>query len=478
LSIDRTIGGLPYHRLPDPVRQVGAALDSNTFHPGRSAAQHLRIIATVSGLPRHRVDEVLGLTGLADVAGRRVGGFSLGMRQRLSLAGALLGDPGVLVFDEPLNGLDPDGIRWLRGLLRELAEQDRTVFVSSHLRAAVYQMLKFGAITCVVMLILGILAAGSEFRHRTIVPVLLATPHRARVFAVKVAVVAGLGTVVSAACFGMIGVALGALTRNTIGAIVAAIAWTLFVEQVILAAIVPGIEKWLPTGAAIGLTNAPGPGPAHSLRLWWPARCSPARCWSAMGSSCSWRRAAPRSGSMSPDAGDRLHGGKHGDGVNRDKQAAGQRHVGRRGASWRRIGHEARVDRVDDREVLHIGVEDGGLDQGLQRCPGGGQDRIEVAQCQLGLRLDAVTGHAGGRIDTGRARAEHEAAGHDGLAVGSERDRRAVGGDCFPGHLALPFMGLGLSWDWASHRIGPRRTLGWPRSRFASRMPLVIAPSA
>ena len=168
--------------------------------------------------------------------------------------------------------------------------------------AAVYQMLKFGAITCVVMLILGILAAGSEFRHRTIVPVLLATPHRARVFAVKVAVLAGLGavfsavtfglglgtvvatlsahgighlppevarlylgTVVSSACFGMIGVALGALTRNTIGAIVAAVAWTLFVEQVILAAIVPGIEKWLPTGAAIGLTNAPGPASAHSL---------------------------------------------------------------------------------------------------------------------------------------------------------------------------------------------------------------------
>ena len=168
--------------------------------------------------------------------------------------------------------------------------------------ASTNQMLKFGAIPCVVLLILGILAAGSEFRHRTIVPVLLATPHRARVFAVKVAVIAGLGavfsalvfglglgtvvltlsvhgihhlppgvgqlylgTVISSACFGMIGVALGALTRNTIGAIVAAIAWTLFVEQVILTAIVPGIEKWLPTGAAIGLTNAPGPGPAHSL---------------------------------------------------------------------------------------------------------------------------------------------------------------------------------------------------------------------
>jgi ABC-2 type transport system ATP-binding protein len=134
-----TIGGLPYRQLPDPVRQVGAALDSNTFHPGRSAAQHLRIIATASGLPRHRVDEVLGLVGLSDVAGRRVGGFSLGMRQRLSLAGALLGDPGVLVFDEPLNGLDPDGIRWLRGLLRELAAQNRTVFVSSHLLSEVAQ---------------------------------------------------------------------------------------------------------------------------------------------------------------------------------------------------------------------------------------------------------------------------------------------------------------------------------------------------
>ena len=97
---------------------MGAALDSSTFHPGRSAAQHLRIIATATGLPRRRVDEVLALVGLSDVAGRAVGGFSLGMRQRLSLAGAMLGDPGVLIFDEPLNGLDPDGIHWLRGLLR------------------------------------------------------------------------------------------------------------------------------------------------------------------------------------------------------------------------------------------------------------------------------------------------------------------------------------------------------------------------
>ena len=134
-----TIDGLAYRQLPDPVRQVGAALDSNCFHPGRSAAQRLRIITTATGLPRRRVDEVLGLVGLSDVAGRAVGGFSLGMRQRLSLAGALLGDPGVLVFDEPLNGLDPDGIRWLRGLLRMLAEQNRTVFLSSHLLTEVAQ---------------------------------------------------------------------------------------------------------------------------------------------------------------------------------------------------------------------------------------------------------------------------------------------------------------------------------------------------
>jgi ABC-2 type transport system ATP-binding protein len=134
-----TIDGLAYHELPDPVRQVGAALDSGCFHPGRSAAQHLRIIATATGLSRRRVDEVLGLVGLSDVAGRRVGGFSLGMRQRLSLAGALLGDPGVLVFDEPLNGLDPDGIRWLRALLRGFAAEGGTVLVSSHMLAELAQ---------------------------------------------------------------------------------------------------------------------------------------------------------------------------------------------------------------------------------------------------------------------------------------------------------------------------------------------------
>ncbi len=179
-----TIGGLAYHQLPDPVRQVGAALDSNTFHPGRSAAQHLRVITTATGLPRRRVDEVLGLVGLADVAGRAVGRYSLGMRQRLSLAGALLGDPGVLVFDEPLNGLDPDGIRWLRGLLRELAAQNRTVFVSSHLLSEVAQ-----TVDDVVVLSRGRLVARSTLSDlvaRTSV-VRVRTPDASRLLAVLAA---------------------------------------------------------------------------------------------------------------------------------------------------------------------------------------------------------------------------------------------------------------------------------------------------
>ena len=134
-----TVGGVPYAKLRHPLRAVGAVLEASSFHPGRSAANHLKVYAQAAELPVGRVDEVLGTVGLADVAGRNVGGFSLGMRQRLGLAYALLGDPGVLVLDEPANGLDPEGIKWLRGLLRELARQGRTVLVSSHLLAEVQQ---------------------------------------------------------------------------------------------------------------------------------------------------------------------------------------------------------------------------------------------------------------------------------------------------------------------------------------------------
>lgn len=134
-----TIGGKSYAELAAPIRTVGAVLEATGFHPGRSGAAHLTIYAQAAGIARSRVDEVLGLVGLADAGGRRVGGYSLGMRQRLGLAQALLGDPGVLVLDEPTNGLDPAGIRWVRGLLRTLAAEGRTVLVSSHLLAEVQQ---------------------------------------------------------------------------------------------------------------------------------------------------------------------------------------------------------------------------------------------------------------------------------------------------------------------------------------------------
>jgi ABC-2 type transport system ATP-binding protein len=127
------IGGRRYRDLRWPLREVGALLEARAFHPGRSARAHLAALAASNGIPRSRVEEVLGFVGLAEVAGRRAGRFSLGMGQRLGIAAALLGDPGVLLLDEPTGGLDPEGIRWIRDLLRSLAAQGRTVFVSSHL---------------------------------------------------------------------------------------------------------------------------------------------------------------------------------------------------------------------------------------------------------------------------------------------------------------------------------------------------------
>jgi len=129
-----------YRQLDSPTRQVGAVLEASDFHPGRSGRNHLRVLAAATGIPRPRVEEVLEVVDLKEVAGRRAGGYSLGMRQRLSLAGALLGDPQVLVLDEPANGLDPQGIRWLRELLRSLAAEGRTIFISSHVLAELEQI--------------------------------------------------------------------------------------------------------------------------------------------------------------------------------------------------------------------------------------------------------------------------------------------------------------------------------------------------
>ena len=128
-----TIDGHPYRDLRFPLRHVGALLEAKAVHPGRSARDHLRWLADSNGISRRRVDEVLEQVGLADVAGRRSGGFSLGMGQRLGIATALLGDPATLLLDEPVNGLDPEGIQWIRQLLRSLAAEGRSVLVSSHL---------------------------------------------------------------------------------------------------------------------------------------------------------------------------------------------------------------------------------------------------------------------------------------------------------------------------------------------------------
>ncbi|HEX3487969.1 MAG TPA: ATP-binding cassette domain-containing protein [Streptosporangiaceae bacterium] len=128
-----TVNGKRYHDLDWPLREIGALLEAKAIHPGRSARAHLQMLAEANRIPLRRVGEVLELVGLASVAGQRAGKFSLGMAQRLGMAAALLGDPGVLICDEPVNGLDPDGIRWVRNLLKGLAAEGRTVFVSSHL---------------------------------------------------------------------------------------------------------------------------------------------------------------------------------------------------------------------------------------------------------------------------------------------------------------------------------------------------------
>ena len=135
-----TIDGLPYAALEHPSRVIGALTDPDVFHPRRSGRDALRVLSAAAGIPGARVEEVLDVVGLTGAAGRRVGGYSMGMRQRLGLAAALLGDPGTLVLDEPANGLDPAGVLWLREALRGFAAQGRTILVSSHLLAELAQM--------------------------------------------------------------------------------------------------------------------------------------------------------------------------------------------------------------------------------------------------------------------------------------------------------------------------------------------------
>ncbi|WP_300344091.1 ATP-binding cassette domain-containing protein [Nesterenkonia sp.] len=134
-----TIGGRPYAQHRAPVHSVGAVLDAGATHPGRTGRQHLRVLAATHRISRGRVEEVIELTGLEAAASKRIRGYSLGMNQRLGIAAALLGDPAVLIFDEPVNGLDPEGVRWVRRLARQMAAEGRTVFVSSHLMSEMAQ---------------------------------------------------------------------------------------------------------------------------------------------------------------------------------------------------------------------------------------------------------------------------------------------------------------------------------------------------
>jgi ABC-2 type transport system ATP-binding protein len=157
-----TINGHAYGDLPEPLHQVGAVLEASSFHPGRTARNHLRVQALAGQADPSRIDELLELTGLTGAADRRVGGFSLGMRQRLGLATALLTDPDLLILDEPANGLDPDGVHWLRDLLRGLAAGGATVLVSSHILAEVAQ-----TVDSVVILDRGRLVAQSPLTDLT-----------------------------------------------------------------------------------------------------------------------------------------------------------------------------------------------------------------------------------------------------------------------------------------------------------------------
>jgi ABC-2 type transport system ATP-binding protein len=170
-----TIGGLRYVDMPDPIRHVGAVLEASSAHRGRTGRNHLRVICRAAGLPLGRADEALALVGLTPAANRKFKGYSLGMRQRLGIAAAMLGDPRVLILDEPANGLDPEGIRWMRDLLKALAAEGRTILVSSHLLGEMQQMADDVVILAAGRLIqqgpvetvLGSMAGAAQVRVRT-----------------------------------------------------------------------------------------------------------------------------------------------------------------------------------------------------------------------------------------------------------------------------------------------------------------------
>jgi ABC-2 type transport system ATP-binding protein len=280
-----TVLGRPYAQLEDPVRTVGANLEIAGAHPGRKGRDHLRALAAMASLPLSRVDEVLKLVELDGAGNRRAGKYSLGMRQRLGLAATLLGDPAVLILDEPANGLDPQGIRWLRDFLRSMAAEGRTVLVSSHVLAEVAQTVDDVVVIHRGKLVdqgpVARLTAGGhvvlrsprpgEFRHRTIAPAVLISPNRGRLTLARLiayvvtAALVGVAMVVVALAVGLpllsgqpgpglessdytavigggiltamlccaLGVGVGVLVRNQVAGVVGSLVWLLILEPLL-----------------------------------------------------------------------------------------------------------------------------------------------------------------------------------------------------------------------------------------------------
>lgn len=224
-----TIGGVTYRDLSHPFATVGAALEAASFHPGRTARDHLRVQAAGAGVSTARIGEVLELTGMSSYADRRVGGYSMGMRQRLGLASALLGDPGVLILDEPTNGLDPEGIRWIRELLRGLAAQGRTVLISSHLLSEVQQIVEDVVI----------IARGRMVRAGVLSQIEAERPARVRVDSPNRE---ALGACLAGAGFAGVREASGALLLDGTPAAVGRAAFAGGVELSLLAPVAGGLE--------------------------------------------------------------------------------------------------------------------------------------------------------------------------------------------------------------------------------------------
>ena len=282
----------PYAELPRAALRIGAVLEATDFHPGRSGRDHLRMLGQAVDVPDSRADEVLRLVDLGDAAHRRVKGYSLGMRQRLGLAAALLGDPELLILDEPANGLDPEGVRWLRDFLHKLASEGRTVLISSHVLAEIAQTADRVLIISRGQLVLSssltelTARAGGAVRVRSGDPqrltkalrdealqVTTGTDHALLVQGASSERIGEIAFAAGAALWGAIGAGLGAIIHNQIGAVITLLAWGLVVDD-LLFGLAPSVGRFTPTRASDALMGlrvdhllSPGVG-AITLIAW------------------------------------------------------------------------------------------------------------------------------------------------------------------------------------------------------------------